>query len=236
MEGRRDHQTEARKLLVADTFMGSLPDTAVDSLMSVGHIRRLAAGQPLFERGDVSDSLFLILAGRVKISNVTVDAREVVLNFLGRGDVLGEIAALDGGPRTADATALDATEVFQLYRRDFLPILKAHPAALVEIIGLLCEKLRATSAIVEDSLRDMSGRFAAGLLRLARQHGRRTQRGIEIDLAVNQRDLGNYLGLSRENTSRQLNALVQDGLVVHDRGVIVILDEPRLQALTERER
>jgi len=126
------------------------------------------------------------------------------------------------------------TEVFQLYRRDLLPVLTQHPEALLEIFQLLCEKMRATSALVEDSLRDMRGRFAAGLLRLANQHGRRTPYGIAIDLAVNQRDLGNYLGLSRENTNRQFKRLVSEGVLRVRDNVLIIVDEASLVALTER--
>jgi CRP-like cAMP-binding protein len=235
MEARNSPLDEARRLLVAKTFIGSLPAAAVDTLMAAGHLRRWSKGKPLFERGDAGDSLFVVLSGSLKIANVTADGREVVLNFLGEGDINGEIAALDGGARTATATAMVETEVFQIYRRDLLPILSRHPDALLEIVVLLCEKLRATSEIVEDNLRDMRGRFAAGLLRLSRQLGRRTARGIEIDLGASQRDLGNYLGLSRENTSRQVSALAGEGVLVMEGGVLVIFDEAVLSELSDGE-
>jgi CRP/FNR family cyclic AMP-dependent transcriptional regulator len=223
-----------RSFLVANTFVGSLPVADVDTLMTAGHVRRYPKETPLFERGDPADSVLLVMSGRIKISNITIDGREVVLNFLGRGDIIGEIATLGGGPRTASAVAHVDTEVFQLYRRDLLPVLIQHPQTLLEIIELLCERMRAASSLVEDGLRDMRGRFAAGILRLANQHGRRTQRGIEIDLAVNQRDLGNYLGLSRENTNRQFKRLASEGLLRKREGVLIIVDEAALVALTER--
>ena len=223
----------ARGLLTGKTFLGSLPETAVDQLMRTGHIRRFAKGTQMFQRGDAGDSLFAILSGCVKISNVTPEAREVVLNFLRAGDINGEIAALDGGARTATATATEDTEVFQLYRRDLVPVLTRHPEALLEVVQLLCEKLRATSEIVEDGIRDMRGRFASGLLRLARLHGKTTARGIALDLGVNQRDLGGYLGLSRENTSRQIASLAAEGILANEGGTLVILDEAALTALSE---
>ena len=227
-------QTDSvRRFVVANTFIGSLPADAVDTLMKAGHLRRYPKGTPLFERGDHADSLLLIMSGRVKISNITTDAREVVLNFLGSGDVIGEIASLDGGARTASAMAHQDTQIFQLYRRDLLPVLTQHPEALLEIVRLLCERLRTISGLVEDNLRDMRGRLAAGLLRLATQHGRRTSRGIEIDLAVNQRDLGNYVGLSRENTNRQINRLMSEGVIRISDGVLTIVNEAALVALTE---
>ncbi|SRR5579871_696394 len=217
-----------RSFLVANTFIGSLPTDAVDKLMKAGHIRRYPKGTPLFERGDHADSLLFVMSGRVKISNITADAREVVLNFLGSGDIIGEIASLDGGARTASAIAHQDTEVFQLYRRDLLPVLTRHPEALLEVVQLLCERLRTISGLVEDNLRDMRGRFAAGILRLATQHGRRTPRGIEIDLAVNQRDLGNYVGLSRENANRQINRLVSEGVIRISGRILIIVNESAL--------
>jgi CRP-like cAMP-binding protein len=174
------------------------------------------------------------MSGHIKISNITLDGREVVLSFPGRGDIIGEITSLDGGPRTASAVAHVDTEVFQLYRRDLLPVLIQHPQALLEIIQPLCERLRTASSLVEDGLRDMRGRFAAGILRLANQHGRRTPHGVEIDLAVNQRDLGNYLGLSRENTNRQFKRLVSEGVLRVRESVLIIVDEAALVRLTER--
>ena len=179
----------------------------------------------IYERGDKGDSLLVIISGKVKIFNVTTDAREVVLNFLGPGDVNGEIAVLDGRERTATAMALEPSVAFVVYRRDLMPLLAQNPETLVEIVQILCDKLRATSEIVEDSQRSMRGRAARGLLRLARQHGKTSKDGIVIDLGVNQRDLGNYLALSRENTSRQLGALTEAGIIATVGGQILIRNE-----------
>lgn len=226
---------QARTFLEASTFLGSLKPDALDQLVKRGHIARFKKGEVIYERGDEGDSLLLLISGKVKIFNTTIDAREVVLNFLGPGDVNGEIAVLDGRERTATATALEPSVAFVVYRRDLMPLLAQHPDTLVEIIQILCDKLRATSEIVEDSQRSMRGRAARGLLRLARQHGKKTKAGIEIDLGVNQRDLGNYLALSRENTSRQLGALAESGVVSTSGGALVILDERALNAIAEDE-
>jgi len=233
----RDAQLDqqARSFLEASTFLGSLKPDALDQLVKRGHIARFKKGEVIYERGDAGDSLLLLISGKVKIFNTTIDAREVVLNFLGPGDVNGEIAVLDGRERTATAMALEPSVAFVVYRRDLMPLLSQHPDTLVEIIQVLCDKLRATSEIVEDSQRSMRGRAARGLLRLARQHGKKTKAGIEIDLGVNQRDLGNYLALSRENTSRQLGALSEAGIVSTSGGGLVILDEGALTAIAEDE-
>ena len=171
----------------------------------------------------------VILKGRVKISNVSTSAREIVLNVLTAGDLNGELAVLDGGERSADSTALEPTEALVFLRRDILPVLERHPKSLLEIVGVLTGKLRAMSMMAEHNLLQMAGKAAAGLLRLADQHGGKVADGIMLDLKLSQRDLGNYFGLSRENTSRELGRLKDEGLIRVDGTQIVILD---IDALT----
>jgi CRP-like cAMP-binding protein len=223
-----------RDALKALSFLGGLPEAMIDQLAARAHFKRYDKGETIITRGDDGDSLMIVLSGRVKISNVTTDAREIVLNFLGKGDVIGEIAILDGAPRTASAFAIDDTEVLVLYRRDLLPVLLANPQTMLELIKILCEKLRAASAIVEENSLPMAARAAAGLLRLAEQHGRHVKGGTLIDLKLSQRDLGNYLGLSRENVSRQLGLFRDVGILRIEGSEILILDPDVLRRYSDR--
>jgi CRP-like cAMP-binding protein len=217
-------------LLRTRSFLGALPDSDLQALARCGHVMRYSKGHCICRRGDDGGSLSIVLTGSVKISNVSPSGRETILYLVLPGDVIGEVAALDGGDRSADATALNETQVFVVYRRDILPILARNPEALMELVNLLCEKLRLASEIVEDNQRPMRGRLAKGLLRLARQHGATRRQCIELDLGITQRDLGNYLGLSRESTSRQLGVLGHEGLIAIAGGKILITD---MTALTE---
>ncbi len=222
---------DVRTALRDNTFLGGLPGDVFDGVHRRGHLVHYDKGEVMFRRGDEGASMMLILAGSVKISNTTIDGREAVLNFLGPGDVNGEITVLDGLDRTATAIALEPTDAFVLQRRDLLPVILANPEAMMEIIQALCGKLRITSALIEDGLNEMPGRTARGLLRLADQHGRQTKAGIVIPLRLSQRDLGGYLGLSRENTSRQLTALRQRGVIGADGPHIVIRDRAGLETV-----
>lgn len=223
----------ARAALKALSFLGGLPDPLIDQLAGRAHFKHYKKGQSIVGRGDDGDILMILLSGRAKISNVTSDAREIVLNFLGKGDVIGEIAILDGAPRTAGAFAIDETEALVLYRRDLLPVLLQSPEAMLELIKILCEKLRAASAIVEENSLPMAARMAAGLLRLADQHGRVSKGGTLIDLKLSQRDLGSYLGLSRENVSCQLGLFRDVGVLRIEGTEIVIVDRDALSAYSE---
>jgi CRP/FNR family transcriptional regulator, cyclic AMP receptor protein len=217
-----------RPFLRNNTFFGGLPDAALDALIRRGHTKKFGKGDAICRRGEPGDSVMVLLQGRIKVSNVNVDGKEVVLNFLGVGDITGEIGALDGNERTADAAALEPCEVFAVHARDLLPTLTAHPPALLEIIQILCEKLRSTSAIIEDNTLEMRARTARGLLRLARQHGRTTRSGVRLQLPMSQTELGNYLSISRENVSRQLGRLRDANVITVNDQQIIISDEEGL--------
>src|SRR5436190_3187759 len=222
-----------RSFLKSHTFFGGLPDAALDALIRRGHTRKFSKGDNIFRRGESGDSLMVIVSGRIKIANVSADAKEVILNFLEPGDINGEIAVLDGNERSADAIALEDSEVLAIYGRDLMPILTAHPQAMREIMLILCQRLRALSAIVEDSTLAMRGRVAKGLLRLAEQHGRTSKDGIRLHLALSQNDLGKYLGLSRENVSRQLRKLRDANVIGIEGSQVVITNEAGLTAIAE---
>ncbi|MEL6234757.1 MAG: Crp/Fnr family transcriptional regulator [Pseudomonadota bacterium] len=224
----------ARSFLVGNTFLGGLPEALTDRLIALGVLRRPKRGEALFQQDDAGDSLIVVLSGAVKITRVTAEGRELVLNFLKAGDIIGEIAVLDGGARTAGATMLEAGEIFVLQRRDLLPVLMEAPEALMEVVLVLCEKLRATSDIVQNQHLDVAGRLAAGLIRLAEMHGRRGPRGIEVELAASQQDLGAYLGMSRENASRLIARLSREGVLTSERKLLILHDMVRLTELAEQ--
>jgi CRP-like cAMP-binding protein len=226
---------EIRQVLKDKSVLAALPDAALGDLVRRGRLVRFAKRAVIYQRGDAGDSLMIILSGRVKIANVSADAREVALNFLGAGGLNGELAALDGKPRSADAVALEATEALVIWRRDLLPMLEQHPKAMLGVIEALAGKVRQMSAAVEHAGLAMSGRAASALLRLAEQHGRETAGGILIDLKLSQRDLGSFAGLSRENMNRQLAELRSMGLIEVEGASITLIDRDGLVACAEAE-
>jgi CRP/FNR family transcriptional regulator, cyclic AMP receptor protein len=229
--------TERRAVDIVDALgeseiFGALYEDELKELARLGTTVRYPSGRTLFERGDPGDSLMVVLDGRVKISSLSAEGREVVLNFIDPGQVLGEIALLDGKPRTAGATTLEPTELFVLKRQAVLGFLEEQPLVAIRLIGVLCQKLRRTTQMLEDKLLlNMAPRVARGLLRLAAEHGRRTAEGVLIDMKLSQSDLGAYVGLSRENVNRQLSAW-RDGGIVDLRGGRVLIRAPKdLEAL-----
>ncbi len=124
-----------------------------------------------------------------------------MFNLFGKGAIFGEIALLDGGPRTADAVAITDCELFVIERRDFLPIMREEPEVAVRMIEILCSRVRRTTEQAENLMfMPLRGRLAKALLQLSEGDGRNSERKA----VVTQKDLGNLIGMSRESTNRQL--------------------------------
>ena len=233
MGAHSTHLASIRRFLRGNTFLGRLPDVALDALMERGQLREFSKKDIIYQRGEPGDSLMVVVRGRVKLTNVNAGGKEVVLHFLVPGNIYGEIAALDGNERAANAVALEDAEIFLIYTRDLMPTLKAHPDAMLEVIKALCEKVRAGAAMIEDSTLEMRARVARGLLRLAQQHGQKGVEGVYVLLALSQGELGNYLGLSRPNVSRQLSQLKEANVIKIDGTQIVITDEEGLTDIAD---
>lgn len=232
-----DAKTRAKELLKLKSVLSRCPDAILDDIVRRGSVVRHARGETIYSQGSPGDSLLILLAGSLKITNVTTDAREVVLGFAKPGALIGEIAVLDGSPRSADVVALEATEAFVIYRRDLMPVLRASPEATMGLVEGLCGMIRAANARVESQGMQTSARCAACLVNLAEKHGRAGgDDSVVIDLKITQRDLGNYLGLTRETISRTLSEFKDSGLIEMKGNSIVILDLDGLQEIADTER
>jgi CRP/FNR family cyclic AMP-dependent transcriptional regulator len=221
----------AIKALRRVVFFASLGPDVLDLLVRRARTAGYRRGARVLEAGSDGLAMLVLLSGEMKICRSSADGREFVLGFIEAGDVVGELSALDGAPRSADVVATTDAEALVLYRQDLLPALLDHPAAMLEIIRALCGKLRAAAAAVEENSLPMQGRAAMGLLRLSERHGAPSPLGTQIRLALSQRDLGAYCGLSRESLNRQLAALRAAGAILVEDRRITILDEDRLRQL-----
>ena len=229
-----DRQTRIRDALADSDVFGALTDEELDRLIAYGNTATHARGKMILQKGDPGDSLMVVLSGRVKISTMSIDGRESVLNFVEPGRSFGEIAIFDGKPRSADATAMEPSELFVLRRSDLIGFIERQPEVTFRVIGMLCEKLRRTTEQMEEStLLHMAPRVAKGLLRLASTYGRRQGERIRIELKLSQRELGGYVGLARENINRQLATWRSEGLITMADGYITLEDPARLRVIAE---
>src|SRR5208282_2150035 len=152
---------EKRKLLERHFLFGRLKATELDSLLTYTRIEHFAAREEIFAKGSPGDRMMAVMRGRVKISSLSSEGREIVLNIISEGEIFGEIALIDGKERTADAVAMTECDLLVLHRRDFLPFLERHADVCLILLGVLCERLRRTSEQLEDiSFRHLQSRLA----------------------------------------------------------------------------
>jgi CRP-like cAMP-binding protein len=218
-------------------LFANLPPELQNRILTLPVSRQFRKGETLFLKGDEGNALYALVSGMVRISSSAGDGREITLNIMEPGDVFGEIAFLDGLPRTADATAMAASEALILRRSDFMPILQREPQLALHLIELLCERLRWTSETVQDAaLLSLPARLAKRLLYFATLYGQRAEGGaVRITLRLSQSDIAQFMGTSRETINKQLQTWRRDGLLDIDGGRILILDRAGLQKLVESE-
>ncbi|HEU5330418.1 MAG TPA: Crp/Fnr family transcriptional regulator [Thermomicrobiales bacterium] len=217
-------------LLRGVPLLAVLPDDELDRLAQRARPRQYRAGTIIFHRDDPGAALHIITAGLVKLVLTSLEGREVTVGILRPGDFFGELALLDGGPRSASAIALDAVETLTLDRTPFVAILERQPQMASALLAVLGDRLRRTDELVQDILfLDLPGRLAKQLLALAGEHGVPGAGGTRIDLRLNQSDLAAIVGATRESVNRCLNAYAERGLLRVERDAITILQPEALQ-------
>jgi len=214
-----------------DPLFGQLGADTLTRLASYAHTKSVGAGTRIFEKGDPGTSLFAVLRGTVKISNQSAEGKDAVLNMIPAGGIFGEIALLDGQPRTADAFAVSDCELMQIDRRDFVPLVTQNPEIALKLIEILCGRIRRTSEQVEDmTFLDLRGRLAKTLLWLSAQSGSASP---APKVSITQREIGQIIGMSRESTNKQLRIWEDKKWERLERNAVVILATDSLAAVAE---
>lgn len=168
----------------------------------------------LFQENEIGETLFLIVQGKVKISHVGPDGKEVILSLLGHGECFGEMALLDEEPRSATVTTVEPTEVLTLRRRDFRSLLENNNEILGNLLATLSQRLRqANSQIRSLALLDVLGRIAKLLRDLAERDGRKLLDGSVVFRRPTHQEIASMVGTSRETVSRMIGDLARDGLI-----------------------
>jgi CRP/FNR family cyclic AMP-dependent transcriptional regulator len=223
---------DKRSLLANAPLFGRLEPDELDRLVAYMRLARHPARTVLFRKGDPGSNMMVVVRGRVKVCSHSEDGKELVLNLINAGEVVGEIALLDGADRTADAVTLTETELLVLERRDFIPFLQSHPDACMRLFAVLCERLRKTSELLEEALfLEGSSRLAKRFVYLAEVFGKPVPGGVRIDIQLSQQQLGNMVGMSRESMNKQLKLWRQDGLIRTEDGHYVLTDLDALRGI-----
>jgi CRP/FNR family cyclic AMP-dependent transcriptional regulator len=201
-----------------------LPPTVIEQLGAYMTKRTVGRGAIIFAKGDPGTGLMGVLAGGVKISVPSTDGREIVLNIVREGELFGDMALLDGRPRSANAEAISDCELVVMERREFIPFLRSQPDIMLKLMEILCLRLRRTNEQVQDvAFLNLSIRLAKTLLRLSAET---TAQGRKMK--ITQREIGEIIGRSRESTNKQLRAWEKNGWISLEWGSVTLLKPEKL--------
>ena len=211
-------------------FVDALSEGQVADLRALGRSRRHAVGDRLFNEREPGDAVLVLLSGRVKLSCVTEGGREAVLGIREPGDLIGEMSAIDGAPRSASATALEPVEVLALASEVFVAYLDRTPGVALILVRMLNRRLRdADLKRIGFLAQDTVGRVCSRLVELAERFGEAGDGGTHIDLAITQEDLAGWTGSSREAVIRALRTLRELGWIATRRRGVTLLDVEQLR-------
>ncbi len=203
------------ELLAKTTLFGNLTAETMAKVTQQLRPVSYSNGQQIFSRGDAGTELFMLLEGRVRLSIMSLDGRELAFGHASPGDIFGEIATLDGGARTADATAVTAVKALTLSQTQINNLVQTSPPFAKAAIDLLCRRLREGDQQIEViALHRIEVRLARYLLSAVRQqHGATPPKHPEISLGINQGELALVLGASRPKVNAALMMLEETGAI-----------------------
>lgn len=224
--------TARRAALARTQIFQSLPPAQLDAISSRAAVRRVARNDVILRRGDPNAGMVVIMSGRVRISVVSEEGKEVTLSVLDAGEVLGEMSLLDGEPCSADVTAQEDCELLVIDRGQFLALLRGNTDLCLFLMTLLSKRLRRANSALEDmALLDLPTRLGRLLARLASDYGVPVRSGTRIEVRLSQKDLSTLVGASREKVNRQIKLWEEEGILSRDSGRMVVADAAALPSL-----
>jgi CRP-like cAMP-binding protein len=206
----------------------------VAEVAALAQWRRWPAGTVIFQRGDDGSYMILVTQGRIKLSLITAQGKELSLRHLEPGTLLGEMAVLDGEPRSADATASIATEGYVIGKTEFMALITRNPDAAEAVMRYLCKRLRDTTDQLETiALYDLDSRVARFFLATLKQiHGDDLPAQANLHLALSQSEIAGIVGASRPKINRSILSLEEAGAIAR-KGNVIECNVARLTRLAE---
>jgi CRP-like cAMP-binding protein len=221
-----------RTLLKGIPLFAGMPGEQLQTLAGALERRTFSRGAKILHQGDPGDSLFIIVAGRVRIYTQSPEGHELSVWICDEGDFFGEMALLNDEPRSASAEAMQTTEVLMLQRQAFRDYLLSNPAAAIHTIEVLSKRLRSTTKDAEGLMSlNVTQRIARKLLQLMERYGVPDEHGVLIDLNLSQGAIATLVGTTRESANRALSALRDQGILQVGRDGIRVIGPEKLEEL-----
>lgn len=192
----------------------TLDRKTIDYLFKIGEVKEYNKKDVIFLESDEAYNFFLIIEGRVKISRLHRDGREVVIAILSSGNFFGDMALLDGYPRSTDAYSEGRSKILSIRENDFFALLENDPKISIELLRELAHRIRNSDSQIKGlSLLNARGRVSSTLLRWALDQGEFDKKVVEIKGVPAQKEMASYAGLSRESFNRILKDLEREKFI-----------------------
>jgi CRP/FNR family transcriptional regulator len=225
-----EEQASAAKLLARVPLLSGLEPGELERIAQVAIPRSFPKGARVFHEGDRSDACYVIRAGEVRVTREHPDGRAIALATLGPGELVGELAMLDGGVRSASVETLSEVDLLAVSAADMKGLLERNAQITAKLVVALTKRLRETNErISRQSFQTVPSRVAGVLSQLVSEDN--AEQGRDgVTIRMNQADLAQLAGTSRESVSRFLAVLERAGVVRVGRGRVTVLEPPRLRS------
>ncbi|MBI4569316.1 MAG: Crp/Fnr family transcriptional regulator [Planctomycetes bacterium] len=206
-----------------------LPPESLANVARILRRERYAKGRYLFREHEQGDTLYIVSSGLVRIEQASPSGRVKTLALFQPGSVFGEMAVLDQDTRSASAIAAEEAEIFVIGKQDFQEMLRQNPQMTMNILRVLCDRLRAANAQIQDlTFKSLPGRISSTIAKLAEKFGVAVADGVMINVRLTQQELADLVGTNRESVSKAISAYRKEGSVRVEDQKIVVTDRAKL--------
>lgn len=213
-------------------LFGDVSHETLTRLAEKVELREMRRRQVIYLPGDPGQSVFFINGGRIKISKVTRDGKELTLAYRGPGEIFGELTIVEGGPREEMAEAMESALVTELDRAEFDKVLKTESSVGYKLTKIVTQRRRELENKLEQLVfKDVNAKLAELLLRLAAEHGIEDSRGTLVAIKITHQEMANLIGSTRETVSLTLSQFKKKGLIDNDGRKVILTDREGLKAL-----
>lgn len=229
--------TQSRAAVLARSpFFRELDPRLIELSAQEAQERRLAKQDSLFQQGDDATHHYVVAWGRLRLDQATPDGKNVVIRFMGPGDLVGSVAVFRSVPYPATPVAVEETSVLSWSAGRMMALMQEHPPLAMRAMGMMGGRIEELQARLQEiATQQVERRIAATILRIAGQSGRRTAEGVEIPFALSRQDLAEMTGTTLHTVSRTLSAWIEEGLLEGRRSShLVILRPHRLVEISEQ--
>ncbi len=220
------------KNLIRIPLFSSLSEDEIAEIRRCMEIRAFKKRETIFSEGDPPSRFFVLISGKVKITKMSHEGKEIIIELISKGDFFGGFAVLKGFPYPANAVAMEDSSVLRIGRPDLLRIIERFPNIMYQITAHLSERVREFPDTLKNiALERVESRISSLLLKLAEKTGKKTATGeTEIDMKLTKQDIAEMVGTTVETSIRVMSRLTKAGLIKNTGGRIIIRDRKGLLA------